>query len=322
MSMDELKLKGRKAFIEKKFEIAAHLYGEAIDLDSTDAVLFSNRAQCYINLKKWKLALKDCNDGLDRNPTSNIKEKLLYRKALAAKGLNQLSLAAASLEQVLKVSPSNQAARAELKAVNSILDEAEVQASKKMKPSANGSQIPIEVVDSLPEEYAKIVNPSIVPQPKQPENPDLVEKLSDELFLDRPVKQQPRQPEQQPTQLESTHPFGERPAMLKLKILDQLLPDVRARALKPILELSKLDILELGDVEPEFLELFIDAGTHGLLNNMVTPSQLLERLQAVMSLARYQIALHMCSTLKINELLKIVESSLPELLLDFTKILS
>lgn len=319
--MDEIKQKGRKAFIEKKFDIAAHLYGEAIDLDSTDAVLFSNRAQCYINLKKWKLALKDCNDGLDRNPTSNIKEKLLFRKALAAKGLNQLSLAAASLEQVLKVSPSNQAAKAELKAVNLILDDAELQASKKMKPSANGSQIPIEVVDSLPEEFAKIVNPPI-PQPEQPKNPDLVEKLSEELFLDRPSKQQPSEQEQQPSQQESSHPFGERPAMLKLKILDQLLPEVKARAFKPILELSKLDILELGDVEPEFLELFIDAGAYGLLNNLVTPSQLLERVQAVLSLARYQIALRMCSRLKITALLKIVESSQPELLREFTKILS
>lgn len=311
--MDDLKKKGREVFAEKKFDAAAQFYGKAIDLDPTDAVLFSNRAQCYINLMKWKLAMNDCKDGLDQNPTTNIKIKLLYRKALAAKGLNQLSLAAECIDKVLEISPSNLAAKTELEIINSMLGDVEFQVSKKMKPSANGSQIPIEVVDSLPEEYARIVYPSSVPKVKQPDNPRLVEKVSEELFLDRPSKQQPPP---------SSHSFGERPAMLKLKILDQLHPEVRARAFKPILELSKLDILELGDVEPEFLDLFIDSGTHGILNNVVTPSQFLENLRALLSLSRFQIALRMCSRLSIDDLLKSVENNLPNLLLDFTLLLS
>lgn len=312
--MNDLKEKGKAAFLEKDYGKAAELYGHAIDQDPTDAVLFSNRAQCYLNLKNWKKAMEDCTEGLERSPTSNIKEKLLYRKALAARALGQITLAATCLGQVLRISSSNQVARTQLAEVNSILDHSQLQASKKLKSSLNGSQIPIEVVDSLPEKYATIVDPPTVPKVRQPANLILVEKMSEELFLDRPAKQL--------SKLSTNITFVERPAMLKLRILDHLLPDVRVRAFKPILELSKLDILELGDIEPEFLELFIDSGTYGLLSNLVKPTQLLERLKAVLSLARYKISLQMCSSQKISGLLNTVEDQLPHLLQSFTNILS
>lgn len=315
--MEDFKSKGRKAFGEKNYQEAARIYDKAIHLDPDDAVLFSNRAQCFINLQDWNHAMKDCEEGLRKNPILKIREKLLYRGAIAAKSLNQISLAMSWLHQLLEISPSNQAAKSVLEELKKILGDSPSQtSSKKLKTSLNGGQVPIEVVDALPERYSKIVNfqsqsPSI---PKRAENMELVEKVSQELLLDRPAKD--------PSRSFQAKKFAERPAMLQLKGLDQLLPKLKHKAFKTILGLKEYEILELGDVEPEFFELFIDSVAYGIESDYANPDELLNKLKVILSLPRYQIALHKCSQQKITNLLEKLKHALPHLLLSFNKLLS
>lgn len=312
ITMEHLKSQGRTAFGEKNYKAAAEIYTKALELDPSDPILYSNRAQCFLNLSLWTQALNDCDNGLRRSPEGNIKEKLLFRKALAAKGTKNYESAVASLNQLLELSPSNGTAKFELEQINSILREPGEASAKKLKVSSGSDKIPLEIVDKLPEKFAKILQPERQDSVPAPGDHDLVDKVSQELFLDRPKKSTPS------PQIR----FAERPAMLKLKMLDHLPLELRSKAFKPVLELSSQDLRDLGDVEPEFFELFLDSSAYGLAHKTLSGAELIEKLTVLRSLARFGIALHMCSTAKISDLLKQVETSLPASLRSIADLLS
>jgi len=52
MSADEFKAKGNSAFTSGKFDEAVSLFSEAIKLDPTNHILYSNRSGAYASLKK------------------------------------------------------------------------------------------------------------------------------------------------------------------------------------------------------------------------------------------------------------------------------
>ncbi len=57
----EFKKQGNGAFKSKNFEQAIELYTQAIELDPTDHVFYSNRSGCYTSLKKYEEAIQDGN---------------------------------------------------------------------------------------------------------------------------------------------------------------------------------------------------------------------------------------------------------------------
>lgn len=315
--MEKLRSDAKEAFMNKKFESAAELYGKAILWDPSEPVLLSNRSQCYINLKKWNQALKDCSTGLQMNPNQNIREKLLYRMLIASRNLGQTSDSKACLEELLKLNPNNAAARKELELVNLLRDGEYLQSLKKLKFSPKEGKIPLAVVDQLPEHFANIVNPKtterVLPIPQKAFDADAVAKASEDLFLDRPKKAAPQQ--------DSTT-FAQRPAMLKLSIINNLLPEIRARAFRPILDLNEDEIRELASVEPEFLQLFIKSITYGLAQTIAPPSQLLRKLEVILSLSRYSMALLMCDKTTVDQLIQQTQNLLPDISASFANLLS
>lgn len=48
----QLKAEGNALFAKKDFKQAIQKYGEAIDVDGNNAVLYSNRAACHLNLQQ------------------------------------------------------------------------------------------------------------------------------------------------------------------------------------------------------------------------------------------------------------------------------
>lgn len=83
----ELKLKGNEAFGKNEFKKAAKYYRDAIKLDSSNPVLYSNRAICFIKLQDFERALRDCELGLELSNDSKTTQKLEYRKRMALDGL-------------------------------------------------------------------------------------------------------------------------------------------------------------------------------------------------------------------------------------------
>ncbi|KAG8905007.1 TOM (translocase of outer membrane) complex component [Tulasnella sp. 403] len=75
------KARGNQAYQHKKFSQAIDLYTRAIEVASApEAVYFSNRAACYMNLQpaEYEKAVTDCDEALKRDPT--------YIKALNRRG--------------------------------------------------------------------------------------------------------------------------------------------------------------------------------------------------------------------------------------------
>ncbi|PVF93730.1 hypothetical protein CPB86DRAFT_89167 [Serendipita vermifera] len=56
---DLLKQQGNAAFAAKDWDSAIDLFGQAIALDPSNHVLFSNRSAAYAGKKDWDNALKD-----------------------------------------------------------------------------------------------------------------------------------------------------------------------------------------------------------------------------------------------------------------------
>ncbi|KAI1724410.1 u-box domain-containing protein [Ditylenchus destructor] len=75
----ECKERGNKLYQAGKYEDALSCYSKAIDKNSSDPSYFTNRALCYLNLKKWDQAAGDCRKALDLDK-KNIKANYFLGK--------------------------------------------------------------------------------------------------------------------------------------------------------------------------------------------------------------------------------------------------
>lgn len=173
---EELRKQGNQAFTSNNYAAAIEFYTRALELDKYNAVMLSNRAQCFLSLHKWEDAYSDAEQGLACNPEARIRVKLLFRKGVAAKNLNQEDTAVQSFHEVLQLDPENKAA---LKEMQTLPPRSK---TKKIKASVE-IPIPLEFVDQLPTTFENIVNPPIsVPKIKETENPSMVLDIAKELF--------------------------------------------------------------------------------------------------------------------------------------------
>ena len=65
LQAEQYKVFGNIALLEGKYEVAVVWYGEAITLDPTNHVYFSDRAAAFANLKKYKESLTDANKAVE-----------------------------------------------------------------------------------------------------------------------------------------------------------------------------------------------------------------------------------------------------------------
>lgn len=145
-SLINLKEKGNSYFAAGSYKEAINCYSEAINKFGIDAVILSNRAQCWIKLSNWQKAREDAELGLMQNCASRLRVKLLFRKGLALRALGKELEAEDSFQQVLKLEPGNKDAASAL-----------VQPPSKKAKACSEVVVPLEVVDSLPLEFAAIV---------------------------------------------------------------------------------------------------------------------------------------------------------------------
>jgi len=99
-----LKEKGNQALQADKFDEAIQFYSEAITLDPTNHILYSNRSLAYNSKKEWQLSLEDAQQSIKLNPTW-LKGYLRIAEALS--GLGRLKEASLAYEECLKQSPES-----------------------------------------------------------------------------------------------------------------------------------------------------------------------------------------------------------------------
>ncbi|KAG2546884.1 hypothetical protein PVAP13_9KG050000 [Panicum virgatum] len=101
---DKLKLDGDKSVGRKDYLAASKLYGEAIDLDPTDAILYSNRSFCLLQIGEATKALSDANSCIKVRPEW---VKGYYRKGAALMSLKEYKEACDAFLAGLKLDPAN-----------------------------------------------------------------------------------------------------------------------------------------------------------------------------------------------------------------------
>lgn len=116
---DALKAEGNKLFAEKKFAESVDKFTQAIELDPTNHVLYSNRSGAYASLKDWQKALDDASKVTEIKPDWS---KGWGRKGTALHGQGDLLGANDAFEEALKLDANNAQAKSGLEAVQRAIE--------------------------------------------------------------------------------------------------------------------------------------------------------------------------------------------------------
>ncbi|MCJ1403864.1 Hsp90 cochaperone [Xylographa trunciseda] len=116
---DALKAEGNKAFAAKNFDEAIEKFSQAIELEPTNHVLYSNRSGAYASLKDFDKALEDANKTTELKPDW---AKGWGRKGSALHGTGDLVGALDAFEEAIKLDPANAQAKSGLAAVQRAIE--------------------------------------------------------------------------------------------------------------------------------------------------------------------------------------------------------
>lgn len=295
---DQLRVMGNEAFSKREFKKAAKIYRDAIKL-AASPVLYSNRAQCFINLGDWDRALKDTEEGLRLNAENRVRVKLLFRKAVILKSTNDCVNSKLTLEEALGIDPNNKQV---IELMNSLKFN-----PKKMKLENQKSSrvpIPIESVDEIPEEYKSLMepnHPSLISKP----NPQISEEATSQINQLFPASKK-KQPE---LASRLTKPFTERSGTHHLRALASLPPHKKANGYKYVLELPPdtfNDLFAESGVDAEFLDFFFEATLFASKSNILNDwhSSVLNSLKSMSSCRRFDISLQFVSQENVDAILR------------------
>lgn len=107
-SADALKAEGNKLFAAKDFSGAVEKFSQAIEADSSNHVLYSNRSGAYASLKQYDKALEDATKTTEIKPDWS---KGWGRKGAALHGTGDLMGAVQAFDEALKLDPNNAQAK-------------------------------------------------------------------------------------------------------------------------------------------------------------------------------------------------------------------
>lgn len=104
-TVDELKAKGNAALQSENFDDAIKYYSEAIDIDPSNHILYSNRSAAYVKVGKYTNSLEDANKTVSLKPDW---PKGYSRKGAALEYLNKYEDAITTYEEGLKFDATNE----------------------------------------------------------------------------------------------------------------------------------------------------------------------------------------------------------------------
>lgn len=102
-----LKDEGNALVKKGEHKKAIEKYSQSLKLNPTEVTTYTNRALCFLSVKQFRDAVRDCDQALGMD-SSNV--KALYRRAQAHKELKDIKACVNDLNSLLKVEPKNTAA--------------------------------------------------------------------------------------------------------------------------------------------------------------------------------------------------------------------
>ena len=116
----KLKDEGNQQLIKGHFLEAIGHYSEALEYAPTNAVILSNRAQAYIKVENYGVAMNDATAALESDPTY---AKAYYRRGSAQFALTHYKEARKDFRKVCQLKPKDRDARAKLQACEKVIKE-------------------------------------------------------------------------------------------------------------------------------------------------------------------------------------------------------
>jgi len=104
MSGDSYKEKGNEEFKKGNYEKAIEQYTFACECDPKNHIYYTNRANCYAQMKRWDKSLRDAEKAVS---LKSDWEKGWYRKGLALTNLGKHQEAMEAFDQCVRLAPSN-----------------------------------------------------------------------------------------------------------------------------------------------------------------------------------------------------------------------
>uniref|UniRef100_A0A6G1SJI1 Small glutamine-rich tetratricopeptide repeat-containing protein alpha n=1 Tax=Aceria tosichella TaxID=561515 RepID=A0A6G1SJI1_9ACAR len=122
MAAESFKNQGNDCMKQEKFKEAYDYYTQAIDIDNSNAIYYSNRAAASSKLGNHQAALKDCQESIDIDPNYS---KAYGRMALAYASLENHQKAKETYIKALELDPTNESYRNNLAIAEEKLAEAQ-----------------------------------------------------------------------------------------------------------------------------------------------------------------------------------------------------
>ncbi|KAM7398936.1 hypothetical protein PAMP_018237 [Pampus punctatissimus] len=149
------KEKANKYFKDKDYENAIKYYTEAVDLNPSNAIYYSNRSLAYLRTECYGYALADATKALeiDKNYIKGY-----YRRATSNMALGKFKAALKDYETVVRVRPNDKDARMKYQECNKIVKQ------KAFERAIASDEIKKSVVDSLDIESMTIEDDYVGPK--------------------------------------------------------------------------------------------------------------------------------------------------------------
>lgn len=116
----ELKTQGNGQLVKGHFLEAIGFYSEALEFDPTNAIILSNRAQAYIMVENYGLAMADATSALVSDPKY---AKAYYRRGSAHFALTHYKDAKKDFKKVCQLKPKDKDARKKFQACEKAIRE-------------------------------------------------------------------------------------------------------------------------------------------------------------------------------------------------------
>ena len=150
---ERLKDQANLSFAGHDYEKALKQYQESLTMEPTEelkTILFSNRAECFLRLRKYHESIAEAEKALAVNSNHT---KSYLRKAKAKAFLNKFNESIQDLESALSIEPENKALAQELKKVqkkrqSKINQLKESMQSKKRTPDSELTEVPVKEINS------------------------------------------------------------------------------------------------------------------------------------------------------------------------------
>jgi tetratricopeptide (TPR) repeat protein len=147
-----LKEKGNESMKVQSFTEAVSCYTKSIETDPTNLVSFGNRSQAYLKLSRFSDAEKDATHVLDNSDDVSLKQKSLFRRSLARRGLGGKHLVSslADIDEAISQDKENKLFISERAKTLALYKESEASLARKNSSVAKSKSSTSSIISSKP----------------------------------------------------------------------------------------------------------------------------------------------------------------------------